>query len=259
MKIIIIIIIILNIFIYITIYNYYITKHNYYKKEYHKYNSNLTDSEKKYINICLILSPIQYIYGIINKIKGNYCDKLSFITYSHRINGENINNSSYVMGGYVLTDILEKYANNILEERFINIKKDINVKNTEIIFYGLGFDFKENYIKIYYRFNNWNKLNIDNNNKLNLLNKNNIFNNKPGLIGINYKNNIINEIKLYKLNTDIETELISKNRYDKQINIKCENDINNLLKKINKRGREIIEKNKKYNIYLDTYNYILYL
>lgn len=260
MKIIIIIlVIILLLYIYLAIYNYYKTKHKYYEKEYHKDNRKLTNIEEQYVNICLKLAPIQHIYGIINKIIGkiidNYCDRLSFITYSHRIENEKINNSSYVMGGYLFTNILEKYANRILKEKNINIKEDIKIKNREIIFYGLGFDFKEDYIKVYYRFNNWNKLEIDKNDKLNELNKDNKFNNKPGLIGITYKNNKLKDIKLYELKTDKETELISKNRKEKQINIKCENDIKLLLKKINKLGKDIIEKNRKENIYLDTYNY----
>lgn len=230
------------ILIFLTIYNIII--YNWCNKNIYNYHEKLNKSERLYIYICLLLSSSE-IFKFIRCNK--FISQLSFYSFSSEFKNKKMNSSRLAFGSTVLPEILYIFYKNVLKERGIDLIQDNNLK-----FYGLGWDFENNIFKIYYRYFDIYKIDksIQTVKKYNSKKYN-----KQGLLSYSYDiyTNKLVETKLYfyPLKNKNIAYLYSDKRNEKQVVVTNKEYYN----KINKKGKDLIDKYNSFGIKLDTVNY----
>ena len=137
--------------LYVSWYKYYLYKYNFYCKNYFNFNKSFTKLEKEYLNICFKLIPLNLLYYVCYGLIDKNILRYSFITFSNRIKFQKVNSSCFAIGSILFTKLLNKYYKAILNER--KILSEVN-ECDNIRFGGLGWDFENNILKIYYKFKN---------------------------------------------------------------------------------------------------------
>lgn len=247
------VLIIINIIVLIKNYHFEYYKFNF--TNFNNYFNKFSSDEIEYINYCMknsiyefLLNIVYYILSIFNIFSKNI---YSYATFSHTVSNNTVNSTRLSIGTLYFSKSYFKIANKVIQGRNINIKSMENDKN--LFFNGLGWDLKNKQFKIYYRYNDYNKLKK----KFKKLYKNKSkFNySKKGIISLTYKDNKLFETKLYLYeNTNNETAYLFTNLRGTVIQ-HSDLDINtNFYDKINDTGKNIVDKYKKNNYQIDTIN-----
>jgi hypothetical protein len=266
---------------------------NYQYNIYVFYNTNifpfykyLSNPEKTYISECLKYSAFE----LFRPLCQSFYHRLSFFSYSIKCSNNYINTSRLSYGSVIVPDLIFPSAKAVLNSR--NIAEPAIIDDN-ISFGGLGWDLYENIFKIYYRFNNYDKLpwlikkmfnSLIKQNKLqdNTNKTQSIMFLDQGLISWSYKNNILFEIKLYQYdkNNTLNTILYSVDPFGKHLRTDVQHNNQELYtdkknteyteykipeyRQINEKGQYIIDLYEKHNYKLDTIhitdkdNYTLY-
>ena len=220
--------------------------YNWHCQNIYPFHEKLTQIENDFIKKCIILSHWELLrpfYCIIDP----FIKRLSYFTYSHQIINGNPNSSRIAYGSVIRPKKAYKYALLVLKERNIKceLSPDINMD-----FGGLGWDIKNNYFKIYFRFYDFKKLPDIYKMLLPDMNNNNI----SGLLSITYDNNgNILERKIYSYP---KNEMIAKlkSQYREEIQQDCNKKIK-WEEKLDITGKNILKKYKNNNYELDTITY----
>jgi hypothetical protein len=109
------------------------------------FNKKLTDIEQKYIKKCIEISYWE-IFRPFYFFSDPFIKRLSYFTYSHKSEKNNINSSRLAYGSVICPNSIYMYAKEVLKER--KIKCEIE-PNDNYIFGGLGWDIQSGYFKIY--------------------------------------------------------------------------------------------------------------
>ena len=251
----ILVLIIINIIVLIK--NYHIEYYKFNFNNFNNYFNKFSNDEIEYINYCMknsiyefLLNIVYYILSIFNIFSKNI---YSYVTFSHSVNDNKVNSSRLSIGTLYFPKSYFNIANKVIKGRNINIKSIENDKN--LFFNGLGWDLMNDHFKIYYRYNDYNKLKkkfkklYKNKNKFNYA--------KKGIISLTYKDNKLFETKLYlyeNKNTNNETAYLFTSLRGAVIQ-HSNLDINtNFYDKINDTGKNIVYKYKKNNYLIDTIN-----
>jgi hypothetical protein len=211
---------------------------NWHCQNIYPFHKRLTKNELKYIHNCINLSWTE-LFRFLFIFHDEIILRLSFFSYSHRVTKGNINKSRIAYGSVMSPNQAYKFSLPILKERKIKIPCSVG---SNLFFGGLGWDIDNNEFKIYYRFDDFDKL-LDEYRKLskgdNYL--------KKGILSWTYRDNKLIETKVYRypLNKS-ETYLFSNKRTDIQ------KDRNYNIDEINDIGKEIIAKYAEKYYKLDT-------
>jgi hypothetical protein len=226
-------------------------------KNIYPFNKKLTDIEQEYIKKCIEISYCE-IFRPFYFYNDPFIKRLSYFTYSHKSENNNINSSRLAYGSVIYPNSVYIYAKEVLKER--KIKCEIE-PNNNYIFGGLGWDIQNGHFKIYFRFINHKNLSPEYK-KLLPVNLKNIWD--SGLLSITYDiNGNIVEKKIYSYSKDeMVAELKSDKRHDVQKESRNEN--NKWETKLSNGGCKILKMYEKNGYKLDTItfknkmNYTLY-
>lgn len=195
------------------------------------FHLKLSPIEQEYISNCIRISWCE----IFRYFSNPFYKRLSFFCYSIRVNKNSSNNSRIAYGSVMRPNKAFEFAKSVLKER------GIELPNLNMQFGGLGWDFEEGLFKVYFRFNDFDKIEK----KYRGLSEGNFM--KEGLLSFSYKNNKLLETRVYRYNEN-DAHLFSDKRHDIQKDI--QKDIFN--GRINEYGKKIIEKYNQQNYLLDT-------
>ena len=209
-------------------------------KNIYPFDTKLSKIELEYIYRCMHISFLEFLRPFFI-IQDPIIKRYSFYTYSHIIQNTNINSSRIAYGSVIFPSYIYPYAKKVLQER--NIECELH-PNTNLSFYGLGWDIKQNHCKIYFRYKN--KYKLPKEFQSYITEDSSI----EGLVSITYTNSIITERKVYSYLENKETLLSSEKR--KVIQKDCNYTTKHNL---NETGIKLCKKYKEKNIVIDTINY----
>lgn len=213
-------------------------------QEIYPFDKRLSKTELKYIRNCISISWWES-FRLFFVLWDPIIPRLSFFTYSQRVQKNKVNKSRVAYGSTVRPALAYRYALKVLEERCIQppLQPDDN-----LIFYGLGWDIEEGHLKLYYRFLDFDILNDE---YKKLERKGSAKYSRSGLLSWTFdSNNKVLETKLYRYPLDeLEAHMFSSIRADRQVD--CKKD-SSWKDKINEIGQKIVAKYGEGNYLLDT-------
>lgn len=229
-------------------------------KNIYPFHNKLSKLELMYIKKCIqhsyweLLRPFYCLFDPIIK-------RFSYFTYSHRSINQVINSSRIAYGAVINPSNIYPFALHIFKEKNINIATEIE-PNSNINFYGLGWDIVRGHFKVYFRFFDYQFLEplykkllpVDSEMKNNC---------ESGLLSITYdRNGNVFERKMY---TYPKNTRIAKLKSNKREDIQRDCFSNSKWKrKLDDNGNKIMDLYEKDGYRLDTitykdkYNYTMY-
>jgi hypothetical protein len=240
-------------------------------QEIYPFDKFLSGKEMEYVTRCIDISWWE-IFRIFYLLNDPIVPRLSFFSFSQKIKNQTVNQSRMAYGSTVRPDLIEKEALSVMNER--NIKPPFYREDKNIMFYGLGWDFKKKHFKIYCRFKDFDLLekkyrdlvpsSINQNQ-----NQNQNQNKKQcegetegylrsGLVSWTYyfPSGKMIETKIYRYSKNgKETDLYSDQRKEKQIDCfygNVKKNQKNWSKRVNSTGKNIISKYQENGYLLDT-------
>lgn len=264
LKILFLIIILFIYFFIIFLKKYHIDFYNFNLNYYTKYMNMFNIYELDYINYSIKYSYIEYLiniyFFILSFFNKSYKNILSYLSFSHSIKNNNINSLRFSLGTLYFSKQYYLKAKKIIDYKNINISEIINDDN--IYFYGLGWDLKNNHFKIYFRYYDFNKLK-NKYKKIILIKNKNLNNNKNynedflknGILSLTFIKNKLIEEKIYFFKNNDQNAYLFTNKRGKITQESNLNLENKYYYKINKNGKNILNKYNKNNYKLDTINY----
>lgn len=208
------------------------------------FDKMMSKVELEYVHGCIDISRWEFLRFFLI-FWDEMIPRLSFFCYSQRVDGDKVNKSRMAYGSLVRPKTVYEYAKPVLKERSIKLPFE---PDNNFTFGGLGWDIDENHLKVYYRFNEFDKLS-DKYKRLceKCLDKD--FSSQ-GILSWIYKGSDIVETKVYRYpKTERSACMFSKRRKDVQIDCRIDETF---WDSINKTGQEIIGMYSDNNIYLDT-------
>ena len=222
-------------------------------RNFYPFKKRMTSTERRYLKVCFEL------FDDFQEVSETGFKKFSSFSYSHRVQGEQVNSSRIAYGSVENPEAAQEAAAPVLKERGIVLPSDV-VDSENARFGGLGWDIEENQFKVYFR---WLGLGALPGELTDLVKDINLEEHRQGcLISYTFLDDTLEESKVY-LYPQVERELpegvanetwmvTSKRGLVHQYDLYYPS---NWGARLNKTGRDIVAKYRTRQQTLDTINY----
>jgi hypothetical protein len=116
-----------------------------YCQTFYPLRDNLSQTEWEYLEACF-----QTAETFCEIPSSSSYEEYSYYTYSHRVNGEQVNSSRFAYGTVVNSQKVLPYSLAVIAERELSIDPYF-IEDPNSLFYGLGWDFEAGHFKVYFR------------------------------------------------------------------------------------------------------------
>jgi hypothetical protein len=210
----------------------------------------LSKNEKAYIQGCIDMSWLELTRPLISLWDPFIC-RLSFMNFSHEVHDNTVNSKRFAYGSVVYPSRAFELARPVLQEHQIQLPEQ---PSGNFCFGGLGWDLEQNYLKVYFRYFNFEKLNEE---WKKLVNSNRECE-KQGIIAWTFnKDHVLCETKVYRYPRHVNiTSMFTTSRGEVLQHDQAPNESSsNWNGKLNQKGWDIIDTYKKNNYEVDTVAY----
>lgn len=113
-------------------------------RKFFRFRRHLSEAEKAYLETCFALATS------FREVSDSGYEHFSYYSYSHRVQGEQVNSSRMAYGSVASPEPALQAALPVLRERSLELDPYF-LESSHSKFYGLGWDIQEDQFKVYFR------------------------------------------------------------------------------------------------------------